>query len=290
MQIYKPEHVSITQLSDMQKLSAVCNRHDNTAATVDIDESFRKADEINTFLLYENEELISLINLFTPTISEAELVAFTHPAQRRKGLFSMLLTEAKAEILKRGINDFLFVSERDSDDGQAVCRRMGADYEFSEYLMRYVNENEMITRSNPSLKFRRSLPDDTDQLIELAIISNDESKEEAEHYIKSIFSSANRIQHVAILNGRIVGMITSAIEQQTSYIHGLSVFPDYRKRGIGRDLLEFKTSESIRLHPQNEIVLEVMTENMAALSIYKRAGFVITTCFDYLRLSSDKII
>lgn len=288
-QIQKPLNLTAEQLIDIQKLTTRCSRHDQITANVDIDQSFKKANDHNSFLLYENGILLSFINLFAPKKSEAELMAFTNPAYRKKGFFSILLAEAKTEILKRGINDFLFVSERNSFDGQAVCRHLGAEYEFSEYLMRG-DKNKIFTHSIPKLIIRKSNFSDAGRLIEILIESNNESKQEAADYIESILSSANRIQHVAEIDGEIAGMISVAFEQQKSYIHGLSVIPEFRKRGIGRALLGFKTEESVKLHPENEIELEVMTENSGALSIYEKAGFATAACYDYFRLPAVKIL
>jgi len=287
MNIQKPAKITETQMENMKNLVEICNKHDGLNCSVDIDESFNEVGDVNCFLLYQDGRLISFISLFAPKSSEAELSAFTLPDFRRRGFFSRLLTEAKTEIQRRGIADILFVCDRTSKDGRKVTSGLGAVYEFSEYLMRYDPRNRPSAPPEPQCTIRASAPEDTGQLIALSLLSFDDSSEDAENYIKGIFSSDNRIQHVAVVDGKIAGMISTALEDGKSYIHGLCVLPEYRKKGIGGALLDYKAAESISSFPGNKIELEVMTENRGALSIYERAGFEVVACYDYSRIASS---
>jgi len=287
MNIQKPVKLTETQIENMRNLVETCNKHDGLNCSADVDESFNEPDDLNSFLLYQDGRLLSFINLFAPKKSEAELSAFTLPELRRQGLFSRLLKEAKTEILRRGISDILFVCDRKSKDGRKVTAHLGAAYDFSEYLMRYTAPNQTAALLQSQFTIRPSLPEDIETLVELSLLSFDDSREDAEGYIQGIFSSENRIQHVALLGGKIAGMISTALENGKSYIHGLCVFPEYRKKGIGGALLDYKAAESTRFHPDNKIELEVMTENRGALSIYERAGFEVIACYDYSRITAS---
>jgi len=282
MIIKKPVKPTKEQLNEMTKLVNLCGNHDGIKAELDVDESFKNPEDVNIFLLYRDAKLLSFINLFAPKKTEAELSAFTLPEYRKHGFFNKLLKEARAEVLSRGTGDFLYVCDRESKDGQAVVKHLNAVYDFSEYCMAYTHTRAEGGKQ-PDISIRESVPEDSDQLVKLSLLSFDESEEDAKNYIKNIFSSENRIQHVAMSGDMITGMISMAIEGRKSYIHGLSVLPEHRKCGIGGALLDYKVAESIKLHPDYQIELEVMTGNSRALSIYRRAGFKTRACYDYFR-------
>lgn len=273
----------------MTELVQLCSNHDGIKAELDVEESFKAPNDVNSFLLYEDEKMVSFINLFAPKTTEAELSAFSHPEYRNQGFFRKLLTEAKAELISRGICDILFVCDRKSKDGQSVASHLKAVYDFSEYSMQYTSEYKISTLV-PNLRIRAAVSEDTPRLVNLSRLSLAESAEDAENYIKHIFSSENRTQHVAIMDDKIAGMISTAVEGKKSYIHGLCVFPEYRKRGIGGALLDYKVGQSLMRHPDFMVELEVETQNEGALSIYKRAGFEVKACYDYFRKDVSDLI
>ncbi len=281
--VKKPCNLNENQLKEMKELVEVCNRHDNLNYSVDVDDSFKEPEEINTFLLYLDNTLVSYTYLFTPGKQEAEVSAFTLPNFRLRGYFLRLLEDAGQEMTKRGIKDFLFVCDDKSGTGLSAVKHFGAEYEYSEYSMRYEKPSAPENRKEPLLTIRKSGSGDREELIELAKISLNGNVEEAENYVTSIFSSDNRIQHVGVFEGKIAGMVSVYREPGKSYIHGLCVFPEYRKQGLGGELIGFKVAESLAFDSSYVIELEVQTDNRSALSIYERNGFKIIARYDYFR-------
>jgi hypothetical protein len=124
-------------------------------------------------------------------------------------------------------------------------------YDYSEYSMLYNRDHRPNSREEQQLLIRESTSRDTEELVELSIISFEESEEDARSYLGHIASSDNRIQHIG--------------------------------------LLEYKVAESLRVFPDYIIELEVMTGNQGALSIYTRAGFEVKACYDYFRIAAEEI-
>ncbi|MEM1658639.1 MAG: ribosomal protein S18-alanine N-acetyltransferase [Candidatus Jordarchaeales archaeon] len=92
---------------------------------------------------------------------------------------------------------------------------------------------------------------------------------------------------VAEVDGEIVGYIMNRIERGLSslnpspfrivkkgHVVSIAVMPDYRRRGIGRMLLE-RGLQAMRKYGAEEAVLEVRVSNEPAISLYKRIGFVV---------------
>jgi ribosomal protein S18 acetylase RimI-like enzyme len=56
------------------------------------------------------------------------------------------------------------------------------------------------------------------------------------------------------------------------YIHALSVFPEYARRGIGSVLLGLAGEQAVK-NEISELSLYVFAENLGAISLYKKHGF-----------------
>ncbi|THK37415.1 GNAT family N-acetyltransferase [Ensifer sp. MPMI2T] len=82
---------------------------------------------------------------------------------------------------------------------------------------------------------------------------------------------------VAELEGRIVGLAglhRHKGRRQHAADLGMSVHDDYRRRGIGRALLEALINAADRWLGISRIELTVFTDNEAAIGLYRQAGFV----------------
>ncbi|MFC4873611.1 GNAT family N-acetyltransferase [Negadavirga shengliensis] len=71
--------------------------------------------------------------------------------------------------------------------------------------------------------------------------------------------------------GHIVGMASCGIAETSAYIDLFSVLPDLRRQGIGRSLL----NKVMSLAGDRKVGLSTQKENLAAMSFYEQAGFVI---------------
>lgn len=77
---------------------------------------------------------------------------------------------------------------------------------------------------------------------------------------------------LAVLGERIVGYIIYWLLPSEVDIHNLAVDPAYRRRGIGRSLLQAVIGEA-RDHRSSRITLEVRKSNEAAQRLYQSLGF-----------------
>jgi ribosomal protein S18 acetylase RimI-like enzyme len=286
-QIIKPNKLSDTEIRDINNLVSLCNQHDHLRYTFDPNDDFKKDSDINHFLLYDKDRLLSVVILFTPR-KEAEVSAFTHPEFRRKGLFSRLLNEARIELTRREIPDFLFLCDKNSKDGKTVVEHLKAVYEFSEYSMKLNPDKMSDLKMEAALHIRGIIVADKPALKEILKISFNEFKDEAEEYIDELFLSKKRIFHTVLFKDKIIGMIGVYPEGNKYYIHGFCIDPQYRAKGLGSQVLNFIVKKFHDLDPEKGIELEVRVENIHALSLYEKIGFQIMTAYDYSRLPVHK--
>ncbi len=285
MQIIPIDFPTEAQRQEIIALAAVCSTHDTIPYTVEFDESFRREGQYNTFILREDHMALAVINLFTPTDTEGELSAFTHPDHRRRGYFSLLLEAAQQELKRRDCKRLLFVIPKQSESGRAAAEHAGAVFEFSEYLMRLEDDLRKDPVPVSPVEIRRAEGPDEPDLLILAGISFGDSPEDGARYLEGTFGVPGRSLSVAVLDGRPIAMASMVTSEDRCYIHGLCVLPAYRKRGIGRALLEYKIAEAANEYPGRPIELEVAVQNPGALSLYTRTGFMVIERYDYYQMT-----
>ncbi|RPI77323.1 MAG: GNAT family N-acetyltransferase [Desulfobacteraceae bacterium] len=279
-QIVKSNKLSDTQIRDINNLVSLCNRHDRLQYSFDPNDNFKKKADINHFLLYDADKLLSVVILFTPR-NEAEVSAFTHPEFRRKGLFSSLLSAAAAELSRRRIPDFLFVCDKSSQDGQKVVTHLKAVYEYSEFAMKLNPEKIPDLTMDPALQIRETKPADRPTLIKIRRAS---FRDQTDESFMPFFLAENRVVHTLFYHHEIIGLIAVYDDGQKYYIHGFAIDPPYRGKGLGGQALHFIVKKFRNLDPRKDIELEVQTENIRALSLYEKIGFKVFTAYDYSRL------
>ena len=86
---------------------------------------------------------------------------------------------------------------------------------------------------------------------------------------------------VVFFNENLVGYVIAKITYTETHILNLTVKKSFRKKGIGRSLIELIISEA-RLKNSETIILEVRVNNIQAQSLYKKLNFeIIGTRKDY---------
>lgn len=80
---------------------------------------------------------------------------------------------------------------------------------------------------------------------------------------------------LAQIKERVVGYILFWVMPDHIDIHNVAVHNSFRRRGIGRALLEHVISEGRRLN-STKVTLEVRKSNVAAQKLYHSIGFVET--------------
>lgn len=78
---------------------------------------------------------------------------------------------------------------------------------------------------------------------------------------------------VARHQGQIVGYFGMWVILQEAHITNIAVHPDFRRQGIGEELLRFAFEKAKELGA-NKMTLEVRVTNIPARNLYKKMGFV----------------
>lgn len=280
----KSKGLNTTQLAAIERLEEICNEADGLAMKLNPNTlRHRSEEEVNDFLYYDGESLIGYLALYSFSRAEVEINGMVHPAYRRRGIFSQLVAATREEVRRRGIPDLLFICERASASATPTMQALGARYDFSEYKMVLTNQAASPISWPDSLALRDGIPADLDELAQMDVTAFQADFEGSKQWLEKVFEDDARRVWVVTLNGTTIGKIQTTQTGDEIYINAFVILPEYRGRGYGKATLNCLVTQLVNeKHPL--ISLEVETENANALSLYKQAGFTLTTAYDYYRL------
>ncbi|HEY6408361.1 MAG TPA: GNAT family N-acetyltransferase [Ktedonobacteraceae bacterium] len=205
--LVKKQGLTHTELAEIKLLAEICNMHEglNLKLNWSILEE-REQDQTNDFLYYEDGALVGFLPLFSFSSTEVEISGMVHPEYRRRGIFTALYGEARAQCQRRGFSKILLIVESASPAGQAFTHSLGASYDHSEYAM-VLEEPRMPARLEERLHFRSAAPDDLPLLAHITARVFDLPENEVIWYTAARLEQADHGLYVGELDGGVIGKI-----------------------------------------------------------------------------------
>ena len=219
----------------------------------------------------------AFLTLFLPTREQAEVVAFTHPAHRRRGYFKALCARAAARCRAAGIPEFLFAVEPRSAGGRAVLETTpGCVWSHSEYRMEYTGPAPVPAGR---LALQRVDADGAEPY--RLFLENDMGEADVDNYVAASVENPERAAYLAMLDGAPVGMFHINLGEHPgrAFLYGVGISPGRRGQGLGLMLLALAEARAMR----DGVVLDVDSGNAPAYHIYQKLGFCVTFQVDYFR-------
>jgi ribosomal-protein-alanine N-acetyltransferase len=121
-------------------------------------------------------------------------------------------------------------------------------------------------------RIREYQPRDFEQLCELDRICFPPAVAYRPEEIAAALLQPRSLCFVAEQQGLVVGFILLDWRRAVGHIITIDLHPDYRRRGLGRRLMEM-AEQRLRRRGVRRMVLEVATTNPAALAFYNNQGF-----------------
>src|SRR5687768_1755826 len=79
---------------------------------------------------------------------------------------------------------------------------------------------------------------------------------------------------VAVIDGEVIGTIMAGYEGHRGWLNYVAVAPTYRKRGIGRSLMN-EAERLLRAEGCAKVNLQVFSGNHGAMEFYQSLGFAV---------------
>ena len=272
------------QMAVVTELVTLCNAHDGIDISLLLEMAKdRTGNDTNDFLYYADGKLIGVLSLDSFGTEDKEMTGLVHPDYRRRGIFTALVNEAKANAKARGIHQLIFVCDRFSRSGQAFIEAIGAQYDFSEHRMMLVDFKGRDSSSYKELiTLRPATVVDADVLAYVSATSFGETERRTKEHLAKDILHPRRRYYLVTLGNEPVGCFNLWLGD-TIGIYAFCVLPQYRKRGFGRQMLE-QIIKMIRAETQQPITLEVDSTNTNAYNLYRSCGFKETTTVGYYSL------
>lgn len=281
MKVLKLRVLNEKQKSDVDNLVRECLKEENLERTLYLESDINYYVNMNCFyLLYNNQKLVSVLTIFQPLKDEAEISAYTLQAERKKGYFDVLLSNAEEELCGFGVKRILFVVEPESKSGMAALKAYDTKYFKSEYLLSLdigeIVEDRIDTDFNlMELSFDKRL-----DAVNLSQKIFGIELEEAYDIVDTAMESESMNCYGFYTGDNLIGICNVSYGKNGASIFGLGIKPDYQGKGYGRILLNFVLA-AVKKYGLSSITLQVGSENKRAFSLYKSAGFQIQKQYDY---------
>ena len=222
------------------------------------------------FAMQEKDLLLGCMAVYQTGDDSFECVPFVHPDFRRKGIFSTILAAACKEDRIPGEGSVYFSCSAENESWKNILGHIGAEHAWDEYML----ERKLIISE-------KTETDIYCRIVETA----PENKTEANDTI----TSGNIVWHAigCRLNQNIPLCFTSpevicflAPQGESVYLYSLQVLPELRNRHLGTAFLSALLPRLAKKGFKS-IKLQVSSENLPAMALYKKTGFYITQTLSF---------
>jgi ribosomal protein S18 acetylase RimI-like enzyme len=241
---------------------------------------------INEFLYYVDDVLVAYLGISCFGGNIAELNGMTHPEWRRNGIFKKLFNIAKDECCKSGFKKILLLSDGKSKSGNEFIKAVGGKYDFSEYGMELLNEYSLVNLL--PVKLRKAEASDQKELSRQDLIYFSDKEEnknfgvsnegQTEPFEEDEFRIKNA--YMAELGNEVIGKIHIEYSDDSAFILGFGILPEFRGKGYGKVALK-EALKLIREKNIKKVGLDVAAKNSRALNLYKSCGFEEKSVMNY---------
>ena len=294
------EYLDPQDYKSIQTLQRDCVQNGPVALKLELDYKREDSDNsagqdgirnINEFLYFDGERLIGYIGIcgFGNEAEPLEITGMVHPQYRRMGVFTKLFGLVMAECKRRSSSGMLGLCDQSSPSGQGFLKRIGAQYQYSEYEMVLCDDRYANREKKPlDIQFLKATNADAREVTrQNAVFFGDRGEEckktEANGPLPEEEEKRGMTIYLVKNKDRIIGKVHLQLLNGIGGIYGFGVLPEYRGRGFGRAIL-LKSIETLQSAGAAEVMLQVSADNATALGLYKSCGFTETSVMDYYLL------
>lgn len=197
------------------------------------------------------------------------------PLYRQIGVGTAMFDAMQQALAMRQSAGDLAVVVEGAPFGQTLVEKHQYTYSFSEATF------EAAPQQAHALAITlRPYDEDEAVLIELYADAFGDTAEESQQLIDYNLQREGTDIWLAEHNGQIVGTVTTTVMNNERWITAFATKKELRGQGFGQAVLEHVKHDAAIA--QNDIVLlDVETENVCALAVYEKAGFIKTAQLDY---------
>jgi RimJ/RimL family protein N-acetyltransferase len=278
------------QKAEVRELVQECLKSDGLERSLYLSNDNNYYNDLKCFsLLYKNNKLVSILSIEQPNELEAEISAYTLPLERKKGYFRLLLKKAMEELESFQINKVFIVVESLSKDGLQTMEHIGTNYTKSEYLLYfdidtfYGSNTSFNLYDNGSIKIENTKKSELKNIAKHCTKIFNSTLDDEYELLSYVNESSDCFSLSIFKEKRFIGICNISFNQESAFIFGFGILPNYQGMGYGKQSLTMIT-KILKDKGLKKISLHVGSDNRKAYSLYKNFGFQISTQYDYYSL------
>ena len=251
---------------------------DQTSQFLDADSwwfATSEPDLISGSVLISEPRLTGCMAVYQTGDDSFECVPFVHPDMREKGIFASILAAACEEGNIPGEGSVYFSCAPENDLWKNVLEHIGAEHAWDEYIMeRELTEiEETVTEKISNEKTANTV---LCQILENTSANGENIDENAAEDSTTWRAIGCR----SLLNQPPEVTCFLAPQGQSVYLYSLEVLPELRNKHLGT---AFLSALLLQLAEKGfkTIKLQVSSENLPAMALYKKTGFHITQTLSF---------
>ena len=286
------EYLDEKSFGEIRQLQELSRRADGSNLKLELDYKLAAAKSssrgaikrIDEFMYYNGDTLIGYIGICDFGGRDIEVNGMVHPAYRRRGVFKSLFVLVFEEWQKRPSSSMLIMTDRNSTAGTGFINSIGAAYHHTEYEMILSDKIfENIKRNSLRLTLKDAVQEDAAEIYRQNSIYFGEDPGRKDSLDIEEERKRGFLIYKASIEDTVVGKVNLHIANGEGGIYGLGILPEYRGKGLGRELL-IRSVEKQKELGASYIFLQVDAENDTALGLYKASGFETSYSMGYYKL------
>lgn len=274
MKIIKTNKLTEKNINDIQVLTESCQAIDGDKLIVYADEGDNIYPKFDCFyMMYDINEsvkqtdlpseakLLGFLSVFQPDGYCPYVYAMVDPKHRKQGIFKELYNCFMDEFNYFKFESVSFPMHKDNETAINILKKMEGYKYSTEYILEYdllSNKNATNSNNKQSLTLTSSTTEDGDIVYYL------------EDYALGHFK-------------RTIGSLLITIDGDTACLSHFEISKSKRNKGYGRKMLNL-LCEELRTKNISKILLQVTSNNPAALHLYTSYGFTVQSELDYYNI------
>jgi ribosomal protein S18 acetylase RimI-like enzyme len=236
-----------------------------------------EASDGHQFLRYQGDTLLGVLGLR----HDGEACLCVAPDARRRGVGRALMLAADDRLAREGIAEMVVECDAASREGRAFLNVMEGTFSGAEFRLR-LTDSKALRPSAGKVQLGTVGPEGIAAFAAANAASFGDSVEPKLSQFQAQVGTARYRFYLARVGGRGVAGIRAAFCGAETHLTAFHTLPEARRRGYGRDLL-LQTCRALIDEGKDEIILEVRTDNEAALGLYRSCGFDVVRRYDFYR-------
>ncbi|MGN7477007.1 GNAT family N-acetyltransferase [Solibacillus silvestris] len=199
------------------------------------------------------------------------------PMYRQLGIGTAILAVLKEGMAIRESEGELALVMEGSNYGKEFLQKNGYLYSFSEATLEAHAE---VLQQKSAVTLRPFMQKDTEALVSIFSDAFGDMREESLELIEFNTTTEGLLMWTAEMDGEVVGTVTTRKEGEVQWITAFAVASNKQRQGIGTQILNYVKDYAIRTG-EKTVLLDVEIENIGALRVYEKAGFMKSSQLDY---------